>query len=346
MPSDLSSKLFKTLRSHINSGLYPPGMAIPSENKIAADFNISRNTVRKALSQLCNEQLIFRKPGIGAFVTEPGAPKPAERFRIGMVHFDNLGSSHFMSVIHNGSAVTCEELGNDLILLPREKFSVNNFSSCDGLLLPQYDDFEQLTELAARLPVAILNRIIDIPALSYFAVNYTAECFRVVNRMLMNGVRRILYVDKLHAPRNSYVRLSRRRGFLQAFNENGLEFSSEFDAPPLSEIKIKGLSRLIVELEPEVVFVSSEHLLSLVFPAMIIAKNHNGKQPGMFSFDDAGFLSLAADIPLAYGQMPLRQMSEDAISYLNDVIRKKIPLKALKRTYPLSVISVNFPFLV
>lgn len=58
------------LSQRIREGLYPPGERFPSEFELAAKFNVSRVTVRRALAQLEEDGLIVRRRGAGTFVAE------------------------------------------------------------------------------------------------------------------------------------------------------------------------------------------------------------------------------------------------------------------------------------
>ena len=58
------------LRAEINEGKFEPGDQLPSEKRLCDYFKVSRVTVRQALQKLENQQLIFRKQGLGAFVSE------------------------------------------------------------------------------------------------------------------------------------------------------------------------------------------------------------------------------------------------------------------------------------
>jgi len=49
---------------------YNTGAKIPSENELAEMFNVSRLTVRQAISQLTQEGFLNRKRGEGTFVTD------------------------------------------------------------------------------------------------------------------------------------------------------------------------------------------------------------------------------------------------------------------------------------
>jgi GntR family transcriptional regulator len=59
----------KTLMTQrIGSGQWKPGDMIPNEFQLAAEFNVSQGTVRKALIALEADKLIVRRQGRGTYV--------------------------------------------------------------------------------------------------------------------------------------------------------------------------------------------------------------------------------------------------------------------------------------
>ncbi|MEQ9310006.1 MAG: GntR family transcriptional regulator [Balneolaceae bacterium] len=58
------------LRSDIKNNEFLPGDKLPSEKRLCEYFDVSRITVRQALKALENEGLIFKKQGLGAFVSD------------------------------------------------------------------------------------------------------------------------------------------------------------------------------------------------------------------------------------------------------------------------------------
>ena len=59
--------LKETLKNDILSGIYQPGDKIPSENQLVQEYDLSRHTVRKALSILEEEGYIVAVHGKGTF---------------------------------------------------------------------------------------------------------------------------------------------------------------------------------------------------------------------------------------------------------------------------------------
>jgi DNA-binding GntR family transcriptional regulator len=63
-----SRQIADTLRGKIASGEYAPGSALPSIVLLAEEFEVTTNTVRKALGILKDESLVESVPGYGTFV--------------------------------------------------------------------------------------------------------------------------------------------------------------------------------------------------------------------------------------------------------------------------------------
>lgn len=58
------------LRSEIKKGEFESGDKLPSEKRLCDYFKVSRITVRQALKALENEGIIYKKQGLGSFVSE------------------------------------------------------------------------------------------------------------------------------------------------------------------------------------------------------------------------------------------------------------------------------------
>lgn len=61
-------QLLQILRNQIHSGELPPGAQIPTEEELVERYEVSRGTVRKAITQLEAEKLIHKVHGVGSFV--------------------------------------------------------------------------------------------------------------------------------------------------------------------------------------------------------------------------------------------------------------------------------------
>ncbi len=69
----LHQRIVSDIEGRIVSGEWPPGYRIPFEVELTKEYNCSRMTVNKALTQLAKAGLIERRKKSGSFVTQPQA---------------------------------------------------------------------------------------------------------------------------------------------------------------------------------------------------------------------------------------------------------------------------------
>ena len=74
------ARLRDTLTARIAQGQWTPDQPIPSEARLARDFDVSVGTVRKAVDGLVGEGLLERRQGSGTFVRAPSFNATLFRF--------------------------------------------------------------------------------------------------------------------------------------------------------------------------------------------------------------------------------------------------------------------------
>jgi GntR family transcriptional regulator len=95
-------KVDNIIRQRLIDNLWNPGEMLPSEMQLAAELNVSQGTVRKALNGMVAEHLLFRKQGIGTFVSEH-----TER-RALFLYFSIVGNDG-ARVLPESNILSCEE---------------------------------------------------------------------------------------------------------------------------------------------------------------------------------------------------------------------------------------------
>lgn len=71
----LYAQVANVLRQRIHSGLWSAGQQIPTLEELEKEFRVARVTLRQALTLLESEELIWRRRGLGTFVSERGGPE-------------------------------------------------------------------------------------------------------------------------------------------------------------------------------------------------------------------------------------------------------------------------------
>lgn len=69
-PRLLWQQVADDLRAEIDSGALAPGAKLPGEAELAEAYGVSRDTIRRATSQLAEDGLLVILHGRGTFVTE------------------------------------------------------------------------------------------------------------------------------------------------------------------------------------------------------------------------------------------------------------------------------------
>ena len=59
----------ENLRKDIASGVYQPDQSIPTESALQKKYDVSRETVRRAVNNLVLAGLVEKRKGVGPFIT-------------------------------------------------------------------------------------------------------------------------------------------------------------------------------------------------------------------------------------------------------------------------------------
>ncbi len=104
---NISDQVYEQLKEQLINGVWKPGDKIPSENELVALFNVSRVTVRQALSKLITLGLLETKLGEGTFVKEitPGV------YMKEMIPYIYLNKDSFREVLEFRLVIEVETAG-------------------------------------------------------------------------------------------------------------------------------------------------------------------------------------------------------------------------------------------
>lgn len=109
-PIPLYYQLKTLLLDQIKSGEYMAGDLIPTEAELGSIFDISRTTVRQAISELVREGYLYRVPSKGTFVSKPRVT----------LHVSESVYTFLKDVRESGHESTVEVLEKKLVSMPQE----------------------------------------------------------------------------------------------------------------------------------------------------------------------------------------------------------------------------------
>ena len=65
----LWKSIYLNLRDDIKKRQYSEGTKLPTEQNLALRFGVNRHTIRRAISELAHEKIVFSRRGSGVFLT-------------------------------------------------------------------------------------------------------------------------------------------------------------------------------------------------------------------------------------------------------------------------------------
>ena len=86
--------------SHISAGQWSPGEVIPSEIQLAQDLGVSQGTVRKAITELVEDNVLTRKQGLGTFVAFHDSHRA-------LFHFFHIVDNKGLKVLPDSTTLSC-----------------------------------------------------------------------------------------------------------------------------------------------------------------------------------------------------------------------------------------------
>lgn len=154
-PMPLYYQLEELIRNAILNGELKPDEMIPTELDIIDYFKLSRTTVRQALADLVNENLLYKKKGVGTFVAKP---------KIGLQYMGNMLSYNeqitSMGLTPSTSVVKFEVVKADDFIAG--EMGLKGDQRVIELIRVRYADGEPIAVVQSFLPYDLCSYILDV----------------------------------------------------------------------------------------------------------------------------------------------------------------------------------------
>jgi GntR family transcriptional regulator of arabinose operon len=228
-PIPMYQQILNEIYARIASGEWPAGTQLPTEAELEMELQVSRVTIRQALSSAVEEGLVVRLPGKGTFVSETETSTTTHRSEgfIGYV-VPHLSSSFNVQILLGVESIFKEE-GYHLIFCNSEgDFSKENqlLQSLEStrmsgyIIQPVYAEANDrsLIRLASKgARIVLIDR--NIPGIQVDVVmsNHFEGGQQVVRHLIDQGYREIVYLA--HEPIQLPSIAERFRGYQAAMTD-------------------------------------------------------------------------------------------------------------------------------
>ena len=160
-----------SLRQEIENGRYAGGQALPTEHLLCQRFQLSRQTVRRALSLLEEEGLITRRQGSGSRIRERSEPEPPPHCSIAVVT-TYISNYIFPAILREIETILSQNNCMSLLFATQNQVSVERkvlqnllSAQIDGIIIegtktafpnPNLDLLQKLQE-EKKIPLVFIN---------------------------------------------------------------------------------------------------------------------------------------------------------------------------------------------
>lgn len=330
-------RLKEEIASWIAAGKYRPGDKLPSENELAEQFGLSRQTVRQSIGDLVAEGWLSREQGKGTFVAKLQSDRrgPGASRMVGLIT-THISDYIFPSIVR-GVEATLKQQGYRLLLSSTEGSKVKERESLEtmlsqgvcGLIVeptksaegnPNYEAFMALEYHG--IPMLMINEQyadLDWPCVK---VDDEAGGFAAAEHLLAAGHRAIAGLFKT----DDLQGVHRMKGFVRAHRERRLAVepdlivryrSEDRDTRPLDALR-ELLGR---EQPPTAIVCYNDQLAVALLDVIREAGLRVPEDLSIVSFDDS-FLATATEIKLTTITHPKAELGETAAGLLVAMLDK------------------------
>lgn len=289
----LYQHIVNALMAKIESGELQAGDQLPTEAEISKEYNVSRITSKRALTELENAKLIYRIQGKGSFVStdrDPQRPlsKTNKEILLILPFAHNPGLGDYEKGINEYLATTDYTLNiqSNTIVGQRKLLEAALQSTNSGLILYPISSISDLGILyqyhLAQYPLVTMDKCIEgIPFRSVVSDNFGGG-YQASKHLIENNHKKIAFISSLKVENSSSIR-ERYFGYLKALydyklidysvndltdrylthdNDNGREYYIQF----IQAVVTQGITGIVAEndlIAIEIIQIAKELGLSI-----------------------------------------------------------------------------------
>ncbi|RIX52046.1 GntR family transcriptional regulator [Paenibacillus nanensis] len=227
------------IKSHILSGTYKAGEQIPTESALQESYNVSRQTVRKAILELSNEGFLRSEKGSGTYVSNQYRSRSggkAMKKTIGVI--TTYISDYIFPSIIRGIESRLNEDNYSLLLastnndIAQEKKALEMMLSygVDGLIIEPTRSNEYNPNIAYYLsfkeqevPFVMINAYYEELEVPFFCLDDVQSSYLATRELIAKGHTQIGIIAKMDDLQGKY----RMKGYIKALGEAKLRFQPE-----------------------------------------------------------------------------------------------------------------------
>lgn len=235
----LYSQIVEYLIDMIKNKEVLPGDKLPTELELMEKFNVSRITAKRALEELKNKGLIYRKKGQGSFLNNSYLNEKSNPQKIvSMIIPHETSTGRFIDYIRGAAdylysigyflSVNCtdgDEAKERDFLINMSKMGVSGIIYYPTNGMKNFDIISVL--YMNKFPIVLLDKYFSSLPLSYSVSDNFQGGYKACMHLIELGHRNIAYMSSINIDKTSSVR-DRFLGYCKALKESNIDIKVEF----------------------------------------------------------------------------------------------------------------------
>lgn len=152
--------LQRIIQACIADGVWKPGQIIPPERLFAKYTGLSIGTVKKAMANLVNEGVLYRRQGSGTFVAAPSFARQLRRYYLFLEHFEGQERAnsihlygirevppipevnHLLKLPDNAGLIRIDRIFKEkekAVVFSKSYFSINEFKNLEAVTVQRFE---------------------------------------------------------------------------------------------------------------------------------------------------------------------------------------------------------------
>ncbi|MCD4824929.1 MAG: GntR family transcriptional regulator [Phycisphaerae bacterium] len=345
---DLTRPLYagvkKLILKEIQQKNLKEGDCLQPEMELCKKYNVSRITVRRALSELAREKVLYRISGKGTFITKslPNSAYTIEKssqIAVIVPDIEDLATS----AIFAGLDEAANKCGYEVIVnscsrrIDKENYNLDSLiqrNSVGAIIFPNWgtSNVDHIFELKRRKhPFVLIDRFFRDVETDYVVTNNLQGAYQAVSHLIELGHQRIGFIGGV----DTTAACDRLDGYKKTLSKYGLViFEDIIVAPDKKALSSKGLEPdsggydetkkiLAADPPPTAIFAAND---TFALNAMRAIRDAGLKVPddiAVVGFDNLKFSSLL-EVPLTTVAQPFYEIGRKAMEILIDKIEGKV----------------------
>ena len=279
MIKNKQNRIIKDLEQRIADGVY--GEKLPKALDLAAEFEVNFKTLNKAILQLVGKGLVYRKPGLGTFITRESKKLEDSLIELLFVGSSEISVHPFYSEMWRGILDGIDGTSFKLVLNILEenkkygglKKVCRDFTPSAGKILIGTNNINQIKCLKrTKIPFLLAGEQCPDPDVVSVYTDTTTAIIDAITYLQKQKIKDIGYIGLTSDDGEHLQSLNKFYAYLGAIQKKG-EFDSDLieNTPPFAKFGYESMQKILKRKVPQAVIVAYDHLAPGVYKAIFDA---------------------------------------------------------------------------